>query len=491
MLTFSHSTPEQQGISSASILRFIDRLQKKEVPMHSFLLLRGKTILAEGYYAPYRSDTLHRMLSIAKSFVSIGIGLCEADGLLSLDDPIINFFPEYSFAATHPWIRTMTIRNMLMMRTCHATTTYKVNEQADWIESFFTVPPTHKPGTIFHYDTSAAHVLCALIERLTHKNCLTYIKEKLAPLGLSDESYLLTDPFGHSHGGSGLVALPMDLLRFGYLLLHEGNIDGEQLVPASFIRTATSCLTATRMTAPIPSEAAGYGFMIWQNEKGGFVCYGMGGQLCIVLPQYDLICVTTADTQGIGGGNQLIYDAFYEEILAGIKPGEATPLAADGAGYEALKKRLQELSIQPLVSPIDKTAESARQRLSSYIGRSYQLEKNSSGFENLQFTAAESASDVRIQFSLNQSTYAFDFGFRHLCTGIFPLYPYRYAASGAWLDEDTLYVRVHLIDSCIGSLHFEFHFGKDDLTVFMKKIEETMFQEFNGHFYASRYSLTS
>lgn len=68
-------------------------------------------------------------------------------------------------------------------------------------------------------------------------------------------------------GGSGLVALPSDLLKFGYLLSHDGNIDGTQLVSASYIKTATSHLSDTRITAPLPSEACGYGYQIWRSEK--------------------------------------------------------------------------------------------------------------------------------------------------------------------------------------------------------------------------------
>lgn len=60
--------------------------------MHSFLLMRHDTLIAEGYYAPYQKDTLHRMFSISKSFTSIAIGLLEAEGKLSLDDPIVSYF---------------------------------------------------------------------------------------------------------------------------------------------------------------------------------------------------------------------------------------------------------------------------------------------------------------------------------------------------------------------------------------------------------------
>lgn len=73
--------------------------------MHSFSLMRHDTLIAEGYYAPYQKDTPHRMFSISKSFTSIAIGLLEAEGKLSLDDPIVSYFPDKIPANVHPWIR--------------------------------------------------------------------------------------------------------------------------------------------------------------------------------------------------------------------------------------------------------------------------------------------------------------------------------------------------------------------------------------------------
>ena len=125
MFDFKKDSPESVGIPSRCLLKFLERLQKKQIPMHSFLLMRHDTLIAEGYYAPYQKDTLHRMFSISKSFTSIAIGLLEAEGKLSLDDPIVRYFPDKVPSNVHPWIAEMTIRDMLMMRTCHASTTYK------------------------------------------------------------------------------------------------------------------------------------------------------------------------------------------------------------------------------------------------------------------------------------------------------------------------------------------------------------------------------
>lgn len=225
MLNFEKATPEETGIPSECIVRFIDRLQRRQIPMHSLLIMRHDRLVFEGYYAPCTADSPHRMFSISKSFTSIAVGLLIDEGKLSLDDPIIQYFPEKLPAKEniHPWISQMTIRDMLMMRSCHASTTYKLDMQSDWVASFFTTPPTHAPGTLFHYDTSAAHTLCALVEKLSGRTLLDYLKEKLHILGFSQESYMLKDPFGVSMGGSGLVALPLDLMKFGYFVAHRGT----------------------------------------------------------------------------------------------------------------------------------------------------------------------------------------------------------------------------------------------------------------------------
>ena len=300
---------------------------------------------------------------------------------------------------------------------------------------------------------------------------LDYLKEKLSVLEFSDESYMLTDPFGVSMGGSGLVALPSDLLKFGYLLSHDGNIDGTQLVSASYIKTATSHLSDTRITAPLPSEACGYGYQIWRSEKNGFVCYGMGGQFIHYLPDYDLLFVTTADTQGLAGGNQLIYDALYDEILPFI---QADPLPEDQKTHTELLSVLSSLAIAPLGDSAMTAAVT-----SQVSGKRYMFKPNSSEFTN--FTADFTNDEGCFTFTLHGRPCSIHFGFGKLVCGQFPVYDQRYAASGVWVSEDTLYVRAHVIDAFVGSVHFEVVFGDADVTVFMRKQEESLFGEFQGH----------
>lgn len=473
MLTFEKSSPEETGIPGECIIRFIDRLHQRQIPMHSLLLMHHDRLVFEGYYAPLTAHSLHRMFSISKSFTSIAIGLLADEGRLSLEDPVIKYFPEKlpDKDSIHPWVAQMTIKDMLMMRTCHASTTYKLDMSSDWVTSFFTTQPTHPPGTIFHYDTSAAHTLCALAEKLTGQNMLDYIKEKLHILGFSEESYMIKYPFGVSMGGSGLVALPIDMMKFGYFIAHRGLVLGRQLLSSSYIDMAVSPLTASCVTAPLPSEAQGYGLQFWRNERNGFTCYGMGGQLIIFLPDYELICVTTADTQSIQGGNQQIYDALYEELLPHIQEQTHTP---DETAKNDLGKALSSLALKPLESSLPKN-------LHAGSGRTYYVQNEASDFQSFSVLLTENAGTL--SFTYKNTPCSISFGIGCMQTGAFPIYNLWYAASGAWLFDGTLLIRAHIIDAYVGVVQFQLSFQDDSLTIFMTKKEESLFHEFNGHLY--------
>lgn len=469
---FEKTTPEETGIPSDCIIQFIKRLENRQIPMHSLLLLHHNKLIFEGYYAPCNEHSLHRMFSISKSFTSIAIGLLMDEGKIALDDPIIQYFPEKLPEKVHPWIAQMTIRDMLMMRTCHASTTYKFDLSSDWVKSFFTVPPTHPSGTLFHYDTSSAHTLCALVEKLTEDNMLDYLKKKLDILGFSEKSYMIKDPFGVSMGGSGLVALPLDMMKFGYFVAHKGFVLGKQLISPSYIDLAVSPLTETCAMAPLPSEAQGYGLQFWRNERNGFTCYGMGGQLIIFLPDYELICVTTADTQRIQGGNQQIYDALYEELLPHVQRSALSP-------DQAAAQRLQDTCVSLAVKPLESAP--APKNLCEINNKTYHVQTESSDFQSFCIQFQENTGTL--SFSYQHTPYEIRFGIGTMQTGSFPIYNLQYAASGAWLFDGTLFIKAHIIDYYVGSVQFQLSFRNDELTVFMNKKEESLFHEFNGHLY--------
>lgn len=488
-----------KDISPGTLLSLLERLEQTHIPMHSLhILLHGQPEL-EAYYAPCHRGQLHRMFSVSKSLTALAVlKLCEA-GAISLDVSICQYFPEYVDESTHPWIRQTTVRDMLMMRSCHASTTYKFDMTRDWVESFFTVPPTHKPGTIFHYDTSASHTLCALVEKLSGRPMLDYLRDvMLRELGWSEESYMLTDPFGHSLGGSGLMATSEDLVLLGQLLMQEGCWRGRQLLDRELLAEALSWHSATAVTGPITSERQGYGYFFWRGEHDALVCYGMGGQLVLCYPAYELLVVTTADTQGMNGANQLIYDAIHQLLLPELQSRTASA-AAPKAEREGLRQRVGQLCMEPVshacvqgCSPLLRSAASAgsafrpvrfldpRTDGAQIQGRVYQMQ-GESAFTEL-FLELTPDSGV-LCYTLEGVRCRLPFGLDRVVSGRFPVYDMVCASSGVWLDRHTFYIRAHLLDTSVGSIHFQLYFGENDVTVYIKKQEESLFGEYSGHLY--------
>ena len=242
MLDFEKVIPEDVGISSTGLISFARKLEYNNIPMHSIIVMRHGKICMESYYAPYTRDTLHRMFSVTKSFVSLAIGLLADEGRISLDDHIADYFPEKQpETGVHPYMQMLTIRQMLTMRTCHDKNAYKIGDSPDWVGSFFTVTPDHVPGTNFSYDTASTHTLGALVEKLTGMELLDYLRTKfLDELGFSKEAFILKSPDGKvSMGGSGMCATPLDILKVMYVVSQNGKLDGKQLLPSGYLKEAT------------------------------------------------------------------------------------------------------------------------------------------------------------------------------------------------------------------------------------------------------------
>ena len=117
-------TPEQAGISSKWVTKLIQTLNKRGLATHDLLLMRGDRIFAEYYWKPFHKDFCHRQYSQTKSYVSVAIGLLEEDGLLHLDDKIVDHFPEKIETEVPAYLKQQTIRQMLTMETCSKVPTW-------------------------------------------------------------------------------------------------------------------------------------------------------------------------------------------------------------------------------------------------------------------------------------------------------------------------------------------------------------------------------
>lgn len=451
---------DKQPLLKQNIAVLWKQFQCWEIPVHSLLAAKNGDRLWESYRSPYRADTPHRMFSITKSYTALAIGCLAAEGKLALDDPIVRFFPEYLPAGepVHPFLAGMTIRHMLTMQTCHTSTTYKTDPHRNWVESFFITPPSHKSGQIFLYDTSASHTLAALVKKLSGAGVLNYLRSCfLDEAGFSKTAYIISDPFGSEMGGSGMMALPVDLLVTGEYLMKQLR-DGTGCF-ADYLREAVSVQVPTLHSGQTLEERMGYGYQFWRI-RNGFAMFGMGGQYVLFYPGMDLILVMTGDSQNIKGGNQKILDAVYETVIRDCAIAGEADSALNCTGYG---------------SSLRTAFPAARCAVNGIC----ELSSNPGGFTAVRITTESGGGILTLKHP--DAVYRIPFGWGDLLRStILPKYNQPAASSGTWLNDRSLLVQTQLCGECVGSITFMLSFHDDGMTLWMKKTEESYFNEFQG-----------
>jgi CubicO group peptidase (beta-lactamase class C family) len=432
--------PEQVGISSMSVLAFVEQAEERGIPLHSFMLLRGGKVAAEGYYGPFEAEHLHPIFSISKSVTSAAIGIAIGEGLLQLTDRIVDFFPEkLEGEGYHEYTSMMTIEHLLLMATVHPKSTNTQGE--DWVRDFLNTAPTKLPGTSFAYDTTGTHTLCAILQKVTGTTLLEYLRPRLfEPLSMG-ELWWESCPMGINKGGSGIRCTTEALARFGQLYLQDGVWNGVRLLPEGWVERSTGNRIGTHGTRVMLDGKLGYGYQFWRIRNQGYCAFGMGGQLVIVLPEQDLVFVTTANTLEYKDGQARIIDCFWSTIYAALNGSGGSALSPDPEAAEKLQQRLAKLNI---VMPDGQSDSPLTQRIS---GRRWNLDPNSYGYEACELVLEGERQGIHFHKDSGRSD-VLRFGLGSWVEGTEPLLGQGVSCYGAavWTDARTLVVTVHVID---------------------------------------------
>ncbi|HEU0296567.1 MAG TPA: serine hydrolase, partial [Anaerolineales bacterium] len=264
------SNPEAEGIPSSAVLDFIRAVEQPFGhpldAVQGFMLLRHGNVAAEGWWTPYGPQSPHSLYSLSKSFTSSGIGLAVAEGLLTVDDPVLKFFSDDAPAKPGKNLKAMRVRHLLSMNTGHKEDTTRHvfrGEDDNWARVFLSLPVKYKPGTWFVYNTAATYMLSAIITKLTGESLLDYLRPRLFdPLGIENPAWE-TDPRGINLGGTGLHIATEDIARFGQMYLQKGMWQGQRIVPEKWIDEATKATSDNSNTQTNPDWAVGYGYQFW------------------------------------------------------------------------------------------------------------------------------------------------------------------------------------------------------------------------------------
>jgi len=303
------STPTEQGLDPMLVAQmYYDAAQLETI--YSLLVIKDGYLIAEDYFNEGSIDQKDRLQSVTKSYTSALVGIALDQGYLSsVEQKMLDFFPEVADQITDPRKEQITIRDLLQMRAGYP---WEETDPALWdgllsghypplIEEF---PLIADPGTEFNYSNLSSNWLGIIVDRATGTNLKAYAEENLfLPLGVEAGEWG-TDAEGHNNGCGDLHLTARDAAKFGLLYLNDGVYEGNQVVPADWVHDSLQRYSEDiNVTGGFPANwglsfrDVGYGYQWWSARVGEHhfdIAWGHGGQLIVLLDDLDMVIVVTS-----------------------------------------------------------------------------------------------------------------------------------------------------------------------------------------------------
>ena len=270
----------------------------RELPrLHSLIVSWRGTVVLERYYNGARATRPANVKSAAKSLISALVGIAIERRLVpGVDAPIATYFPTL---ATDRDIRKrdITIEDLLTMRAGLDSTSNRNYgawvQSRNWVQYALSRGLLSAPGTVMDYSTGNTHLLSAILTKVTSTSTWQFANEALAtPLGFTLPRWP-RDPQGIYFGGNDMLMTPRQMVAFGELYLNEGRVNSSQIVPKAWIERSF----VPRGRSRFNGNSYGYGW--WMRDLGkhrAYYAWGFGGQYIFVIPDLELVVVTTSSS---------------------------------------------------------------------------------------------------------------------------------------------------------------------------------------------------
>jgi len=318
-----------QGFDPAKFTAVDDVIRKDLPACRSLVVVRHGYLVFEGYYHRATAETKQDLRSVTKPIISTLIGIAIGRGAIrGVDEKVSDFFPEYITAASDPREQKITLRHCLTMTAGLDLDTFgpgpTKTAEGGWVGQMLHRKMASDPGKEFAYgkDGWPAHLASACVARATKMSTRAFAEQYLfGPLGIQAGNWN-ADPDGFQAGTGSLEITPRAMAKFGQLFLQNGRWEGRQVVPAAWVKQATSVQFGGR------DKNNGEGFLWGVSDRIGyrtFAAGGYGGQLIFVVPDLDLVVVMTGKDRIFPDEMRDHTHVVRDYVLAAIKGAHIKP----------------------------------------------------------------------------------------------------------------------------------------------------------------------
>ena len=329
------STPAEQGLDSNLVEELYFDAAKLET-LFGLLVIKNGYLIAEGYFNEGSVDQLSGRQSTTKSVTSALVGIALDQGYLSsLDQKMIDFFPEFADQIDDMRKEEITIRDLLKMRAGYpdeerAPSYLEIMFFSDnwrWLPHLIDFPLLSDPGTEFKYSNLTSHLLGVIVARATDTDLMSYAQENLFSPIDAEVGDWSRDADNYNMGALEIYLTARDMAKFGLLYISDGAYEKDQVISTEWIRNSLERYTENIKVGEWLSSRygffrdIGYGYQWWSARAGSHhfdYASGHGGNYIIMLHELDMIIVTTADPlygPKLAGGGGWEYEGAINNLV--------------------------------------------------------------------------------------------------------------------------------------------------------------------------------
>lgn len=342
------ATPESVGLDGPRLCGIATRLADTNANIHGVVIVRQGKLVFEQYFPGYDepwgmgegrrydfdSTTKHDMRSVSKSVTSLLVGIAiDRELIKSADEPVVKFFPDYATVKTAGW-EQITLRHLLTMSSgirWDENRAWKdpendephLGSEADPFRYILSKPVAAPPDSVWNYNGGGTDLLGNIVERVSGKPLEAFAREVLfAPLGISDWEWM---KYRNEHiaPAAGLRLRPRDAAKIGQLVLNKGSWNGKQIVSAKWIEQS---VTPRFQAIGYFGGLFYYGQQWWMGrtlagdkDVKWIAAQGLGGQRIFIVPELDLVMVTTSGLYGSPRQGSAALDILVNFIIPSIR----------------------------------------------------------------------------------------------------------------------------------------------------------------------------
>ena len=292
--------------------------------LHSLMVIKDGKVIYERYAEGHDALEAHVMNSVSKSFLSVAVGFAVQEGLMTVNDKVVDYFTDDELPPVEErseYLTNLSVRDLLRMSSGFQSANIDRANSENWAKDVFAIPQTWEPGTRFHYNSMNSYLLSVIVSKVTGEKVNDYLQPRLfTPLAIESHEWE-ESPQGYTAGGWGMYITTESLAKISLFVLQKGMWDGQQLLnPEWFDQACTAQIMEYAGEDITPEEAAvkyagdqwnmGYGYQFWMDAEGGCRLDGARGQFGIVMPDKNAVIATTANVKN----NKILFYSAWKNI---------------------------------------------------------------------------------------------------------------------------------------------------------------------------------